>query len=116
MTYALTGLGCLIFIDTYCKPNKSLALCKQPNRITKGMSNIDLIVVISKVNMVGYNPKEWWIYTSATCHVCFDKKMFSIFEPVETGESVHRELCHFKNQGPRQSGLKDDIREEIDSN
>ena len=34
------------------------------------------------------NPKEWWIDTGATRHVCFDKKMFSTFEPIETGEKV----------------------------
>ena len=56
--------------------------------ITKDVSDIDFIVVISKVNLVGSNPKEWWIDTGATRHVCFDKKMFSTFEPIETGEKV----------------------------
>ena len=56
--------------------------------ISKDVSNIELTVVISKVNLVGSNPKEWWIDTSATHHVCFDKKMFSTFEPVETRERV----------------------------
>ena len=52
--------------------------------ITKDVSDIDLIVLISKVNFVGSNPKEWWIDTGATHHVCYDKKMFSTFEPIET--------------------------------
>ena len=44
---------------------------------------------------MGSNPKEWWIDTGATCHVCSDKMMFSTFEPIETGEKgVHGELCH----------------------
>ena len=54
----------------------------------KVMSNIDLIAVISKVNLVGSNPKEWWIDTSANCHVFLDKKIFSTFEPTEIGEKV----------------------------
>ena len=58
------------------------------DHISKDVSNIELTVVISKVNLVGSNPKEWWIDTSATHHVCFDKKMFSTFEPVETRERV----------------------------
>ena len=29
--------------------------------ITKDVSDIDLTVVISEVNLVGSNPKEWWI-------------------------------------------------------
>ena len=53
--------------------------------ITKYVSDIDLTTVISEVNLVGSNPKEWWIDTGATYHVCYDKKMFSSFEPIETG-------------------------------
>ena len=52
------------------------------------MSDIDLTVVISYVNLVGSNPKEWWIDAGATRHVCYDKKTFSTFEPIETGEKV----------------------------
>ena len=57
--------------------------------ITKDVSDIDLIAVISKVNLVGSNPKEWWIDTSATSHVWLDKKMFYTFEPIETGKKVY---------------------------
>ncbi|RVW85618.1 Retrovirus-related Pol polyprotein from transposon TNT 1-94 [Vitis vinifera] len=56
--------------------------------ITKNVSNIDLTVVVSEVNLVGSNPKEWWIDTGATRHVCSDKKMFSTFEPIKNGEKV----------------------------
>ena len=47
--------------------------------ITKDVFEIDLTTVISEVNLVGSNPKEWWINTGASRHVCSDKKMFSIF-------------------------------------
>ena len=47
--------------------------------IMKDVFDIDLTVVISIVNLVGSNSKEWWIYTGVTHHVCSDKKMFSIF-------------------------------------
>ena len=57
--------------------------------IIKDVSNIDLIVVISKVNLVGSNSKKWWIETSVTCHMCSDKKMFSTFEPSETRKKVY---------------------------
>ena len=56
--------------------------------ISKDMSDIDLTAEISEVNLVGSNLKEWWIDTGAIRHVCSDKKMFSTFEPIETGEKV----------------------------
>ena len=56
--------------------------------ITNDVSDIDLTIIISEVNLVGSNPKEWWIDTSATRHVCLDKMMFSTFEPTETKEKV----------------------------
>ncbi|RVW64853.1 Retrovirus-related Pol polyprotein from transposon TNT 1-94 [Vitis vinifera] len=56
--------------------------------ITKNVYDIDLTTVVSEVNLVGSNPKEWWIDTGATLHVCSDKKMFSTFEPIENGEKM----------------------------
>ena len=56
--------------------------------ISKDVSDIDLTTVISEVNLVGSNPKEWWIDTGATRHVCYDKKMFSNFELIETKKKV----------------------------
>ncbi|RVW46387.1 Retrovirus-related Pol polyprotein from transposon TNT 1-94 [Vitis vinifera] len=56
--------------------------------ITKNVYDIDLTAVVSEVNLVGSNPKEWWIDIGATRHVCSDKKMFSTFEPIENGEKV----------------------------
>ena len=56
--------------------------------ISKDMSDIDLTTVISEANLVGSNPKEWWVDTGTTRHVCSDKKMFSTFEPIQTGEKV----------------------------
>ena len=57
--------------------------------INKNVSDIDLTTVISKVNLVGSNPNEWWIDTSSTRYVCSDKKMFSTFEPTNIREKVY---------------------------
>ena len=56
--------------------------------ITNDVSDIDLGAMISKVNLVRSNRKEWWIDTGATRQVCLDKKMFSTLNPIETGEKV----------------------------
>ncbi|KAL6210196.1 hypothetical protein ACLB2K_021133 [Fragaria x ananassa] len=57
--------------------------------VTRDDSDINLSVVVSEVNMVVSNPKEWWLDTGATHHVCADKKMFSIFEPTIDGEIMY---------------------------
>ena len=56
--------------------------------ISKDVFDIDLTAIISKVNLGGSNPKEWWIDIGATLHICPNKKMFSTFEPTEIGEKV----------------------------
>ena len=51
-----------------------------------GIGDISLsCVVMLEINLVG-NPKEWWVDTRATCHVCCDKKMFSTYK--ECGEQL----------------------------
>ena len=40
------------------------------DKITNDVSDIDLAAVISEVNLVGSNPRELWIDTGATHHVC----------------------------------------------
>ena len=53
------------------------------------MSDNDLTIVISEMNLVESNPKEWWVDNGATHHVCSNKKMFSTFELIETGENMY---------------------------
>ena len=54
--------------------------------LSDGIGDIILsCVVMSKINLVG-NPKEWWVDTVATRHVCCDKKMFSTCK--ECGEQL----------------------------
>ncbi|PON81118.1 Zinc finger, CCHC-type [Trema orientale] len=56
--------------------------------ITKDVEDISLSAVVSEVNLVGSNPREWWIDTGASRHVCSDKGLFTTFEPVENGEKL----------------------------
>ena len=83
------------------KPKEANAV----DNITKDVS--DILAIIYEVNLVGSNPKEWWIETSATRHVCSDKKMLSTFEPTETGENAYmRNSATFEIKGQGNVVLK----------
>ena len=49
---------------------------------------MNLSAVVSEVNFIGSNTKEWWVDTGATRHVCSDKKMFSSYQTIDNGEQL----------------------------
>ena len=56
--------------------------------ITQHISDINLSAVVLEVNLVGSNPREWWIDTGATIHVCSDRGLFTSFEAISNGEKL----------------------------
>ena len=52
------------------------------------VSDMNLSAVVSEVNFIGSNTKEWWVDTEATRHVCSDKKMFSSYHSIDNGEQL----------------------------
>ena len=52
------------------------------------VSDMNLSAVVSEVNFIGSNTKEWWVDTGATCHVCSNKKMFSSYQTIDNGEQL----------------------------
>lgn len=69
------------------KPGHRSSECRAPKNVNKnkGQANIvedddidNLCDVLSECNLVG-NPKEWWIDSGATRHVCADKGMFKSY-------------------------------------
>ena len=72
--------------------------CKEPKRDTALMVDDDgmpLVAMISdltamaeEVNLVGNEPKGWWVDTGATRHVCPDRTLFNTFKEV-VGEKLY---------------------------
>ncbi|PHU16196.1 hypothetical protein BC332_17401 [Capsicum chinense] len=48
----------------------------------------DLCTMFSEYNLVG-NPREWWMDSGATCHVCAKKELFSSFAPAQAEEMIY---------------------------
>ncbi|VFQ84324.1 unnamed protein product [Cuscuta campestris] len=44
------------------------------------LDNLDLCAVVTEVNLVGSNPKEWFVDTGATRHICSNRSMFHDFQ------------------------------------
>ncbi|GMP21693.1 hypothetical protein CsSME_00000025 [Camellia sinensis var. sinensis] len=53
--------------------------------LSDGVVDINLAAIISEANLMG-NPKEWWVDIGATCHICANKKMFTTYKVMESGE------------------------------
>lgn len=54
--------------------------------ITKKVFGLILCAVILEVNIVGSNPRKWWIDTLVTRHVYSNEKIFATFEKTENKE------------------------------
>ncbi|KAK8583216.1 hypothetical protein V6N13_021928 [Hibiscus sabdariffa] len=49
----------------------------------------DLCAVISEVNLVDSNLREWWLDTGATRHICCDENSFAELIPSDNGEKLY---------------------------
>ena len=76
-----------------CRSRKELGNSKKKRHqanVTEvdDVSDMNLLAVVSEVNFIGSNTKEWWVDTGATRHVCSDKKMFSSYQTIDNGEQL----------------------------
>ncbi|VFQ98057.1 unnamed protein product [Cuscuta campestris] len=67
------------------KPQKNKK--KTTEAICAELENLDLCTVVTKVNLVGSNPREWFVDTRAACHICSNWGMFHEFQET-TGDKV----------------------------
>ncbi|XP_057465108.1 uncharacterized protein LOC130754854 [Actinidia eriantha] len=58
-------------------------------QVTDDILDLDLCSVVSEIKLVGSNPRQWWVDTSATCHVCCDRELFSSFKETSNGEQLY---------------------------
>ncbi|CAA0819356.1 Unknown protein, partial [Striga hermonthica] len=64
------------------KKGKDSAHIAEDKSIPIDLSELDLTVVVQEVNLVN-NPREWWVDTGATRHICADRDMFSTYTPTD---------------------------------
>ncbi|KAL8146420.1 hypothetical protein AgCh_004238 [Apium graveolens] len=75
-----------------CKKPKKANKKKEVNMVdhmSREMGDIDLCATVSEVNLVGSNPREWWIDTGATRHVCSNKAIFSSLKASDADEKLY---------------------------
>ncbi|XP_062104170.1 uncharacterized protein LOC133815331 [Humulus lupulus] len=70
--------------------------------MSKEIADLDLCDAVSEINLVDSNPKERWLVTGATRHVCSNKSAFSDLTSVENGDNIYMgnsETFEIKGQG-----------------
>ncbi|XP_019231628.1 PREDICTED: uncharacterized protein LOC109212431 [Nicotiana attenuata] len=70
-----------------CRASKKDKKKSQANMIEKNDEIDDLCAMLSECNLVG-NPREWWIDSGATRHVCANKELFTSYAPAGPNETV----------------------------
>lgn len=70
----------------YRKPQKNKK--SEANAVETEGDDQFLVAVVSEVNLVDSNPKEWWLDTGATHHVFSDKNAFCSLDMRPIGEKL----------------------------
>lgn len=93
--------------DCRKKNQKKQANMIKIDRLSDGMNEMNLSIVISEVNIIGSNSKEQWIGIGATSHIYVDCYMFSTYEKIDKEEQLFMTyLSIAKVEGHRNIVLK----------
>lgn len=81
--------------------------------ITQDVSDINLFAMVSKVNLVGSNLREWWIDTSVTWYVSSNKELFTTFKPINEEKFFMENSASSKVEGQGKVLLKMTSKKEL---
>ncbi|PHT38588.1 hypothetical protein CQW23_22161 [Capsicum baccatum] len=74
--------------STDCHAPKKGKKKDQANMVESNKECDDLCAMFSECNLVG-NPREWWIDSGATRHVCANKELFSSFALAQVEKIIY---------------------------
>ncbi|XP_069151994.1 uncharacterized protein [Solanum lycopersicum] len=75
-------------MDTKCRGLKMDKKKKEQTNFVESKEEMNnLCAMLSECNLVG-NPRESWIDSGASCHVCGNKELFSSYNPAPTDEKL----------------------------
>ncbi|KAM3216831.1 hypothetical protein P3L10_026272 [Capsicum annuum] len=92
--------------STDCRAPKKDKKKDQANMTESKKKVDDLCAMLSECNLVG-NPREWWMDSGATHHVCANKELFAAFAPAQGEEKIYMDNSAIaKVEGIRKVCLK----------
>ncbi|PHT38854.1 Enoyl-[acyl-carrier-protein] reductase [NADH], chloroplastic [Capsicum baccatum] len=71
-----------------CRAPKKGKKKDQANMIESSQEYDDLCAMFTECNLVG-NPREWWMDSGSTHHVCTNKELFSSFAPAQAEKMLY---------------------------
>lgn len=73
--------------------------------------------MVSEVNLMGSNPKEWWVDTGAASYISSNHKMLTNFQAAIDGEQLLMgNSLTTKVKGQGKSGPKNDFGKRVETN
>ncbi|PHT58004.1 hypothetical protein CQW23_00367 [Capsicum baccatum] len=80
--------GKIVHKSTDCRAPKKGKKKDQANMIESNKECDDLCAMFLECNLTG-NPREWWMDSGATRHICANKELFSSFTPTQPEEMIY---------------------------
>ncbi|XP_057495650.1 uncharacterized protein LOC130780646 [Actinidia eriantha] len=76
-------------VRKFKKKQPARAHLTEVEQVIDDILDLDLCAVVSEINLVGSNPRQWWVDIGATRNVCCDRELFSSFKETLNGEQLY---------------------------